>query len=230
MPLEVSPAQQPLCGELQPPGDKSITHRALILSSLAEGQSRLAGLLEAADTRATRDALTQLGARFVDTREGLVVTGLGGRLAEPPAALDMGNSGTAMRLLAGVLAGQPFDSVLVGDASLSRRPMRRIMQPLEAMGAAIEATPQGTAPLRIRGRRLRAITYTSPVASAQVKSCVLLAGLYADGRSSVREPILSRDHTERMLPVFGVDLPAPCSVDGGSRLQGAELRVPRRPS
>jgi 3-phosphoshikimate 1-carboxyvinyltransferase len=142
----------------------------------------------------------------------------------------MGNSGTAMRLLAGVLAGQPFDSVLVGDASLSQRPMRRIITPLEQMGARIESGSGGRAPLRIHGRALRGIEYASPVASAQVKSCVLLAGLYAAGRSCVTEPQLSRDHTERMLPAFGVVLPAPCCVDGGGRLVAANLQIPADPS
>ena len=120
-----------------------------------------------------------------------------------------------MRLLAGVLAGQDFDSVLVGDESLSRRPMRRVMLPLRQMGADIDSEPDGTAPLRIHGRRLKGIEYASPVASAQIKSCVLLAGLYADGESSVTEPLLSRDHTERMLPVFGVPMQGACGVRGG---------------
>jgi 3-phosphoshikimate 1-carboxyvinyltransferase len=228
--LHVRAAGRALRGELAPPGDKSITHRALIFASLADGVSRLQGLLDAADTRATRNALEQLGARFEDTAAGVRVAGLGGRPGEPEAELDMGNSGTAMRLLAGVLAGQGFDSTLVGDASLSRRPMRRIIRPLQQMGAVIECTPEGTAPLRIRGRALSGIRYRSPVASAQVKSCVLLAGLYAAGESCVREPRLSRDHTERMLPVFGVTLPRPCCVMGGSRLRAADLRVPADPS
>ncbi len=230
MALEVRPIARPLNGNLLPPGDKSITHRALILSSLAQGESRLSGLLDAADTRATRAAMAQLGANFTATDDGFLVRGLGGRLSAPESDLDMGNSGTAMRLLAGVLAGQSFNSTLVGDASLSSRPMRRIIKPLLAMGAHIEATPEGTAPLRIQGQALRGINYSSPVASAQVKSCVLLAGLYAGGRSHVDEPLLSRDHTERMLPVFGVELPQPCTVEGGSRLRGAHLRVPADPS
>jgi len=219
-----------LSGSLTPPGDKSISHRALIFAALAQGQSRLQGVLEAADTRATRAALEQLGAVYSDTPEGILVDGLGGALAAPAQALDMGNSGTAMRLLAGVLAAQAFDSILVGDASLSRRPMRRIIKPLEQMGARIEASEAGTAPLHIHGRRLQGIDYASPVASAQIKSCVLLAGLYASGVTRVSEPLLSRDHTERMLPVFGVELSGACAVKGGSRLRGAELRVPADPS
>ncbi len=231
MPLEVKSAGVPLRGELTPPGDKSISHRALIFSALALGQSRLSGLLESADTLATRMALEQMGARFRSLNGDMLVEGLGaGGLQKPAAPLDMGNSGTAMRLLAGVLAAQPFESTLVGDASLSDRPMRRIIRPLELMGARIDATGAGTAPLIIHGAKLRGIDYRSPVASAQVKSCVLLAGLYAKGRTSVVEPGLSRDHTERMLPAFGVSMPAPSTVDGGARLRGAELRVPGDPS
>ena len=230
MVLEVKTARHSLRGTLVPPGDKSISHRALILSSLAKGRSRLSGLLEAADTRATRNALAQLGATFIDTPEGVEVEGLGGRMEAPETALDMGNSGTAMRLLAGVLAAQPFDSVLVGDDSLSHRPMRRIIKPLRLMGASIEAEQGDTAPLSIKGRSLKGIDYDSPVASAQVKSCVLLAGLYASGLSRVSEPMMSRDHTERMLPVFGVELPDSCTVAGGSVLRGAALSVPADPS
>jgi 3-phosphoshikimate 1-carboxyvinyltransferase len=231
MRLEVEPAGSPLRGELTPPGDKSISHRALILSALATGRSRISGLLEAADTLATRAALEQMGARFESRDGALEVEGLGAAgLRQPEAPLDMGNSGTAMRLLAGVLAAQPFRSVLVGDASLSRRPMQRIIKPLRMMGARIEASADGTAPLVIRGAGLQGVTYESPVASAQVKSCVLLAGLYAQGETRVIEPALSRDHTERMLPAFGVTLPAPCTVVGGSRLKSAELAVPADPS
>jgi 3-phosphoshikimate 1-carboxyvinyltransferase len=139
----------------------------------------------------------------------------------------MGNSGTAMRLLSGVLAAQPFDSVLTGDASLSKRPMNRIVRPLEQMGARIDTEQGGTPPLRIHGNPdLAGIDYKSPVASAQVKSCVLLAGLYATGRTSVSEPLRSRDHTEQMLPAFGVTMPGECAVDGGSKLTGTNLRVP----
>lgn len=230
MPLKVTRAEAPLTGVLNPPGDKSITHRALILASLAEGPSLIHGMLTAADTQATRAAMEQLGARFEADGDAWRVHGLGGGLEAPEAPLDMGNSGTAMRLLAGVLAAQEFESVLVGDASLSRRPMARIVAPLTLMGASVRAAAAGTPPLRIRGRRLDAIEYASPVASAQVKSCVLLAGLYARGETRVREPLRSRDHTERMLPSFGVELPGPCAVLGGSILRGTELKVPADPS
>jgi 3-phosphoshikimate 1-carboxyvinyltransferase len=231
MALEAAPAAAPLEGTLTPPGDKSISHRALILASLARGTSRISGLLDAADTRSTMHALEQMGAAFSRINDELQVEGLGAEgLSAPVSSLDMGNSGTAMRLLAGVLAAQAFDSVLVGDDSLSQRPMRRIISPLRKMGARIESTPEGTAPLTIRGTRLSGIDYVSPVASAQVKSCILLAGLYASGATSVREPGLSRDHTERMLPLFGVQLPEPCKIIGGARLSAAEVEIPADPS
>lgn len=226
--LATQPAAGPLLGELLPPGDKSISHRALIFASLAQGQSRIRGLLDSEDVQATASACRQLG--MTDRFEGdeRIVEGVGERGLQPPAApLDMGNSGTAMRLLAGVLAAQPFDSVLTGDASLSRRPMKRIVAPLGQMGARIETSANGTPPLRISGRSdLRGIDYESPIASAQVKSCLLLAGLYASGHTSVREPLRSRNHTELMLPAFGVPLVGDCGVKGGSHLAGTSLRVP----
>ena len=205
-----------------------MSHRALIFASLAEGQSELGGLLESEDTLATLKACEQLGAQ-VERKGGKVfVTGTAGALQlDGGTELDMGNSGTAMRLLAGVLSGQPFASLLSGDESLNSRPMRRIVEPLRAMGAIIQPTEQGTAPLHIAASTgLTGIDYASPVASAQIKSCVLLAGLYASGTTSVIEPRLSRDHTERMLPCFGVFLPAPCTVTGGSRLKAAKFVVP----
>jgi len=226
--LTVEPTGSGLQGELIPPGDKSISHRALIFSSLAVGRSELSGLLESEDTLATLRACEQLGA-IVERSDGKIfVTGTGGKLRSPPdGQLDMGNSGTAMRLLAGVLSGQEFDSTLSGDESLNSRPMGRIVIPLTLMGADISATEAGTAPLLVRGHgQLHGIDYDSPVASAQIKSCVLLAGLFASGTTRVSEPRLSRDHTERMLPLFGVDLPAPCSVNGGSRLKATKFAIP----
>lgn len=229
--LEVAPAAGPLIGDLRPPGDKSITHRALILAGLACGQSRLRGLLRSADTDATRAVMSQMGARFERDGDALLATGVGvAGLAAPKAPLDVGNSGTAMRLLAGVLAAQPFESMLTGDASLSRRPMRRIIEPLGMMGADIEGSAAGTAPLRIRGQALHGIDYVLPVASAQVKSCLLLAGLYADGLTRITETVRTRDHTERMLPVFGVTLEGPCAVRGVAALKAGELEVPADPS
>jgi 3-phosphoshikimate 1-carboxyvinyltransferase len=226
--LGTGPLGASLSGELWPPGDKSISHRALILASLADGRSRIDGLLESADVMATAAACRQLG--MTDRTEGKtrLVTGVGLHgLSAPAGALDMGNSGTAMRLLAGVLAAQRFRSVLIGDHSLSKRPMRRIVQPLSLMGAKISTTKDGTPPLTIDGNpSLNGIHYASPVASAQVKSCLLLAGLYARGRTSVSEPRRSRDHTEKMLPSFGVSVGDDCSVSGGSRLVATDIRVP----
>ncbi len=232
MRLTVRPAAGPLSGALRPPGDKSISHRALIFAGLADGTSTITGLLESGDTNATRRAMEQLGARFEPRDEALVATGIGGRgLSAPAGVLDMGNSGTAMRLLAGVLAGQPFDSTLSGDVSLNSRPMNRVIRPLQLMGATITSEEGGRAPLRIRGKgRLAAIDYASPVASAQVKSCVLLAGLYADGETRVTEPRLSRDHTERMLPHFGVTIGPGPSIRGGQSLHAADVAVPADPS
>ena len=226
--LRTVPAAAPLSGTLQPPGDKSISHRALIFACLAEGESRVRGLLEGEDVLATLAACRQLGMEARKEGDCWILQGAGTRgLRAPEGPLDMGNSGTAMRLLAGVLAAQPFDSVLIGDESLSRRPMNRIVRPLERMGARIATSEGGTPPLRIHGNpALNGIEYDSPVASAQVKSCLLLAGLYARGRTAVREPVLSRDHTEKMLPAFGVTLAGDRAVDGGSRLRGATLEVP----
>ena len=226
--LTVEPAGSGLKGELTPPGDKSISHRALIFSSLAKGRSELSGLLESEDTLATLKACEQLGARVERSSGMIYVTGTGGVFAPPSSGLlDMGNSGTAMRLLAGVLSGQGFDCTLSGDESLNNRPMGRVVVPLTQMGANISASRAGTAPLLIRAcDGLHGIEYVSPVASAQIKSCVLLAGLFASGTTCVQEPRLSRDHTERMLPLFGVDLPAPCCVNGGSRLEATGFAVP----
>ena len=226
--LEVAPAKSGIRGEITPPGDKSMSHRALIFSSLASGRSELSGLLESEDTLATMKACEQLGAVVERGPERIFISGTGGALKAPQGGLlDMGNSGTAMRLLAGVLSGQGFDCTLSGDASLNGRPMRRIVVPLTLMGADITATAAGTAPLLIRAcQGLHGIDYVSPVASAQIKSCVLLAGLFASGTTRVQEPRLSRDHTERMLPKFGVDLPSPCTVVGGSRLQATRFAVP----
>ena len=226
--LTTEPLDSALLGEVVSPGDKSISHRALIFASLAEGRSRLSGLLESEDTLATLRACEQLGAKVERCGENTFVSGMNGVLKRPPAGcLEMGNSGTAMRLFAGVLSGQSFSTTLSGDASLNLRPMRRVVEPLTLMGAEISSTRQGTAPLVLNAcAGLHGIEYTSPVASAQIKSCVLLAGLFATGITRVTEPRLSRDHTERMLPVFGVDMPAPCSVVGGSRLKAADFMVP----
>lgn len=221
-------APGPLQGELRPPGDKSISHRALILATLAEGQSRIDGLLRAADVDATADACRRLGAHIEGGNGETRVQGVGrAGMAAPDGPLDLGNSGTAMRLLAGVLAAQGFDSVLTGDESLRRRPMDRIAQPLRKMGAVIRTAPGARAPLEIEGGHpLHGIVHRSPVASAQVKSCVLLAGLHAAGETRVIEPAPSRDHTERMLLAFGADMPGEIAVRGGGRLRATDLAVP----
>ncbi|HEY5102597.1 MAG TPA: hypothetical protein VII70_07425, partial [Steroidobacteraceae bacterium] len=195
-------------GEAIAPGDKSISHRALMLGSLAEGRSEIHGFLESEDCLATLVALRQLGVRIEGPNDGhVIVHGAGsGRLGAPHGPLDMGNAGTAMRLLMGLLAAQSFDSELIGDASLSRRPMERVAVPLRLMGAHI-TTRDGRPPVQIHGgQALSAIDYELPVPSAQVKSAILLAALRADGRTRVTEPAPSRDHTERMLAAFGVEV------------------------
>jgi len=221
-----------LGGRLRVPGDKSISHRAVILAALADGTSTIDGFLEGADALGTIAALRALGVTIEGPEAGRVVVhgvGIDG-LRAPAEPIDLGNSGTSMRLLAGLLAAQPFDSVLTGDASLSRRPMQRVTEPLARMGAAIEAGPEGRPPLRITGgRRLTGIDYRSPIASAQVKSALLLAGLYAEGRTRVEEPAESRDHTERMLAGFGYPVergPLSAEVTGGRRLNARGVDVP----
>lgn len=215
------------------PGDKSISHRALMLGSIADGQTEVEGFLAGADCLATLDAFRAMGVGIERRGEtSLVVDGVGLHgLEAPGGALDLGNSGTAMRLLTGLLAGQSFEATLTGDESLTRRPMQRIITPLSAMGADI-ASRDGKPPLTIRGRgrgRLHGIDYALPVASAQVKSAVLLAGLYADGTTSVAEPDVTRDHTERMLRAMGVDVVTEgrrISLRGGQRLEATRIAVP----
>ncbi len=220
-----------LRGTARVPGDKSISHRAIMLSALAEGTSQIGGFLEGADNLCTLQAFLDLGVTITRPGPGAVqITGVGLRgLRAPDRPLDMGNSGTAMRLMTGLLAGQHFSSTLVGDASLSRRPMQRVTRPLAQMGAQLTTTLAGTAPLQIQGTALHAIDYVLPVASAQVKSALLLAGLYATGTTCVTEPAPTRDHTERMLQSFGVQVHRAGSricVTGGQRLQAVHLTVP----
>jgi 3-phosphoshikimate 1-carboxyvinyltransferase len=194
-----------LRGEARVPGDKSISHRSIMLGSLAEGTTRVTGFLEAEDCLATMNAFRAMGVEIERLENGeLSIRGVGLHgLRAPEEPLYLGNSGTSMRLLCGLLAGQDFDSILTGDVSLSRRPMKRVTEPLRTMGAVVETTAAGTAPLKIKGgAKLRGIHYDMPVASAQVKSCLLLAGLYASGQTCVREPAPTRDHTERMLTGF----------------------------
>ena len=227
---------QPLSGRIRVPGDKSVSHRAIMLASLAEGTSRIDGFLEGEDTRATAAVFQQLGVRIeAPSAESRIVHGVGLRgLRGSDRALDCGNAGTGMRLLAGVLAGQAFDSMLVGDASLSRRPMKRVTEPLAAMGAHIGTGEGGVPPLHIHGgRALHGIDYALPVASAQVKSALLLAGLYAEGEVVVREPHPTRDYTERMLSAFGWPIqfePGLARLRGGAdgrhALRATDVHVP----
>lgn len=197
-----------LHGEIAIPGDKSISHRAVMFGALAKGTTHISNFLSGADCLATIDCFRKMGVEIEQDQTNVVVHGNGLHgLKKPSQVLDVGNSGTTTRLISGILAGQDFEVVLSGDASLNKRPMGRIMKPLGMMEADIESmNGDGCAPLRIRGKKLKAIHYDSPVASAQVKSCVLLAGLYADGKTSVTEPALSRNHTELMLRSFGVEV------------------------
>ncbi len=225
-------APRGLQGRIRVPGDKSVSHRAVMLASLAEGVSHVSGFLEGEDTRATARAFAQMGVRVESPEASVrVVHGVGLHgLSAPAAAIDCGNAGTGMRLLAGLLAGQGFDTELIGDESLSRRPMNRVVLPLRQMGAVIDTAEEGRPPLRIRGgRALKGIRYELPVASAQVKSALLLAGLYAQGETETLEPHPTRDYTERMLTAFGVDIalePGRARLRGGQRLRATEVQVP----
>lgn len=228
----VASAGRALSGEHDIPGDKSVSHRAIMFAALADGISHVDGFLEGEDTRATEAIFRAMGVRIeapAPTRRIVHGVGIDG-LDAPAAPLDCGNAGTAMRLLAGLLSGQRFDSVLVGDASLSQRPMRRVMTPLRRMGAVIESDDDQTPPLRVRGgRALQAIDFASEIASAQVKSAILLAGLYADGETVVREPRPTRDYTERMLAEFGWPVrhvAGEVRLRGGHRLRATDVPVP----
>lgn len=218
-------------GAVRVPGDKSISHRALMLGGIAEGDTAVEGFLASEDCLATLAALQALGVAIErPQRERVIVHGAGARgLAAAAAPLDMGNAGTAMRLSMGLLAGQPFDSTLIGDGSLMRRPMERAAVPLRLMGARI-LTQDGRPPVRILGgSALEGIDYELPVASAQVKSAILLASLRARGRTTVTEPAVTRDHSERMLAAFGVELTRSgrtVSLEGGQTLRGAHVEVP----
>ncbi len=230
-----------LTGTIRVPGDKSISHRAVLFSAMSDGECSLTGVLDSEDVRSTIGAVRALGAEVVesvgrDAQLRLRVTGWGSAgPCEPAGPVDCGNSGTTARLLMGVLAGWDVPVTLTGDPSLSRRPMRRVTEPLSAMGADFSTAEGGTLPIRMRGRNLRALRYEMPVASAQVKSAVLLAGLRAEGRTVVIEPAPSRDHTERMLPGFGVGVGRrvadhECWVDGPASLSCTDVAVPGDPS
>lgn len=226
-------------GRIRVPGDKSISHRSIILGAVSEGVTTVTGFLEGDDSLATLKAFQEMGVKIEGPVDGNVTihgVGLKG-LKKPKVPLDMGNSGTAMRLMAGLLAGQDFESELIGDASLNKRPMKRVTEPLRAMGAHIETAEGGMPPLKIYGKgtdSLTAIDYVLPMASAQVKSCVLLAGLYANGTTCTLEPAPTRDHTERMLNGFGYKVLSEkidsqqtrACLTGGGTLTGRHIDVP----
>ena len=226
----ISPASR-VRGELRLPGDKSISHRAAMIAALGDGESRLESFSSAQDCAATISCLQALGVEILQSGSTVVVhgTGLSG-LAQPRQELDAQNSGTTMRLLAGILAGQPFESTLTGDASLLSRPMLRVAEPLRLMGARVELEADGCAPLRIEGLRpLKAINYKMPIASAQLKSAILFAALAAEGITTIEELESTRDHTERMLPEFGVSLERvgnKWSIEGGQKLTRCDLEIP----
>jgi len=228
--IELSKAKN-FKGKFTPTPDKSISHRAIIFSSLAKGKSIIKNFLRAEDPLSTMNAFRALGVEITDKNEDIIITGNGiYGLKEPPNVIDCGNSGTTMRMLSGVLAGNPFFSVLTGDESLRTRPMGRVINPLRQMGAEIIARGENRyPPIAIKGKKLQSIKYAMPVASAQVKSAILLAGLYTDGETEVIEPAKSRDHTERILPAFGADIEVEglrVRIKGGTELKGADVHVP----
>jgi 3-phosphoshikimate 1-carboxyvinyltransferase len=216
-------------GALQLAGDKSISHRYAMLAAIAEGSTRLENFSTGADCASTLNCLAGLGVKWERDNNAVVIQGRGPALEAPNAPLDCGNSGSTMRMLSGLLAGQEFASELVGDESLSRRPMARIVEPLETMGAKIAAHDGGRPPLRITGTRLKAIDYKMPVASAQVKSALLFAGLFAEGETRVEEPVRTRDHGELALRAFGAEVSHHdnrAAIAGGQKLHAIEAEIP----
>ncbi len=217
-------------GELSVPGDKSISHRGIMLGAIANGTTEITNFLQGADCLSTISCFQKLGIAIENKGSQALVHGRGLHgLAAPSQVLDVGNSGTTTRLISGILAGQPFPSTLDGDASIRRRPMKRIFTPLSAMGAHFQCQDSGCAPFTIQGGNLRHIHYHSPIASAQVKSAILLAGLYGDGITRVTEPVLSRDHTERMLAGFGADITSEgttASIRPEPKLEAQSIHVP----
>ena len=229
--MEITQAKKPLKGTVTVPGDKSVSHRAVMLGALARGTTRIRNFLQGADCLSTIGCFSHMGIQVENLQDEVLVHGKGLHgLSAPGQVLDVGNSGTTTRLISGILAGQPFSSELTGDASIQSRPMNRIIRPLSQMGAQVESIRgNGCVPLKICGAPLKGIHYDSPVASAQVKSCVLLAGLYADAPTSVTEPWISRDHTERMLARFGARVETrdtTATVWPDPQLTAADLRVP----
>jgi len=220
-----------LKGSIVPPPDKSISHRAVILASLANGKSIVKNFLRAEDTMSTLNAFRKLGVKIEDKGKKIIIEGKGLHgLKEPADIIDCGNSGTTTRLLSGILAGNPFFSVLTGDNSLKQRPMARVINPLKEMGAEISArSGDKYLPMAIKGKGLKAINYNMPVASAQVKSCLILAGLYAEGETTITEPLKSRDHTERMLKAMGAGIEVKgltIKVGSGKKLNPIDITIP----
>ncbi|CAC9598347.1 3-phosphoshikimate 1-carboxyvinyltransferase (EC 2.5.1.19) [uncultured Gammaproteobacteria bacterium] len=219
-----------LSGELKVPGDKSISHRSIMLGSLSKGVTKVSGFLKGEDALSTLKAFQAMGVEIERDGDNVIIHGVGiNGLKKPQNPLNLGNSGTSIRLMSGILAAQAFDCELIGDESLSKRPMDRVINPLKEMGAVIDSN-DGKPPLKITGgQKLKGIHYDSPVASAQVKSCVLLAGLYADGDTCVTEPTPTRDHTERMLKGLGYDVRVNANqmcLTGGGELTATEIQVP----
>src|SRR4051812_14479351 len=224
----MAPAKNVL-GAIRLPGDKSISHRYAMLAAIARGTSKFHNFSSGDDCASTLRCIGQLGAKVRRTEDSLEIEGCGPRLQAPSAVLDCGNSGSTMRMIAGILAAQDFSSELIGDASLSRRPMARVIEPLTLMGARVQAAERGLPPLRIQGRALHGIDYSIPVASAQVKSTILFAGLLARGTTSVEEPLRTRDHSELALRAFGAEVQRSknrITITGGQKLEAIEAAVP----
>ena len=224
----VRPARN-IAGQLTLPGDKSISHRYAMLAAIADGATRLENFSTGADCASTLACLRALGVKWERDGSRVTIQGCGPRLSAPVSSLDCGNSGSTMRMLSGILAGQEFTSELIGDESLSRRPMARVMTPLTAMGAKLEARDGARPPLRITGGRLKAIDYKMPVPSAQVKSAVLFAGLFAEGETIVSEPVCTRDHGEQALAAFGAEVKRQGNeirIEGGQKLRAIEADIP----
>ena len=227
----IEPVKEPLRGDITVPGDKSIAHRAVILASIAQGRSRIFNLSDGDDNSRTVKAFRQMGVEIFRDGDALCVEGKGWEgIRASKEAIDCGNSGTTMRLLSGLLAGRPFRSELDGDSSLRQRPMQRVIDPLSLMGAKINSKGgAGLAPLEIEGGGLHGINYRTPIASAQVKSAILLAALQAQGTTTLEEPLKSRDHTEVMLRGFGAKITVNCKsimMTGGQTLAGQDVRIP----
>jgi 3-phosphoshikimate 1-carboxyvinyltransferase len=218
-----------LSGTISPPGDKSISHRYAMLGAIAEGMTKLENFSSGADCASTLACVSALGVNCERIANAVAIYGQGPKLKSPSGPLDCGNSGSTIRMLSGILAGQKFTSELKGDESLSRRPMARVLKPLEMMGAKVSSADGNRPPLKITGGKLKAIDYTLPVASAQVKTSLLFAGLYADGTTTVKEPIQTRDHGEQALQAFGAHLERrmkEVSIEGGQKLKAIEATIP----